>query len=127
MDNVEIKALSKVGTFAGQVYWNGKMDIDADCTATNVSIETVGGMAGKVFGLLINNATGDTTKVTITGDTTVAFDNLLAYPYGADETSNKLVIKGGTFTEATKAEIEACLADGYSIAEKNGDYVVVKD
>ena len=76
VDNVEIKALSKVGTFAGQVYWNGKMDIDADCAATNVSIETVGGMAGKVFGLLINNATGDTTKVTIADGADIAGDTV---------------------------------------------------
>ena len=63
----------------------------------------------------------------ITGDTTVAFDNLIQYSFGADTTTNKLVIKGGTFTEANKADIEACLADGYKVIGEDGNWVVVKD
>ena len=65
-------------------------------------------------------------KVTITGDTTEAFGNLLAYSYGADQTTNTLVIKGGTYTETEKAEIEACLADNYMVVKSRNEYIVTK-
>lgn len=66
-------------------------------------------------------------KVTITGDTTEAFGGLFSHAYGADETSNKVVVNGGTFTKTDKDELVACVADGYAVVKKKGDYVVVAD
>lgn len=106
VNNVTVKAISKVGTYFGQAYGDSSVEIDDDCEATNVSIEVTSGFAGKIFGVLVEEnskaptlsvnketAVDDTVTVTLVKDAGVVYQkDSEGNDYGSDADAKDGVI-----------------------------------
>ena len=75
VNNVTVKAISKVGTYFGQAYGDSLVTIDNDCEATNVSIEVTSGFAGKIFGVLVEES-GNAPTLTVNNKETAVDDTV---------------------------------------------------